>query len=302
MDKEIFMNAALVVMAAGLGSRYGGIKQIAGLGPAGEILLEYAVYDAMEAGFDRIILIVKDEILEDVKRLCGDRLSGLTDVQYAIQSFVNIPSFYTVPGERSKPFGTVHAVLSAAELIDRPFAVINADDYYGRDAFVKIYEGLKSLPEQGGANMVSYFLKNTVSDFGSVTRGVCAQEGGRLKTVTETYEIAPRADGSIRDGKDNILDPEALVSMNFWGFMPSILPVMKDYFDAFLRSLSPEEIKKECLLPTMVDDLIRSGRLSVEVLSTDAQWFGVTYKEDREKAMQALEELHAQGVYPPTLR
>lgn len=296
------MNAALVVMAAGLGSRYGGIKQIAGLGPAGEILLEYAVYDAMEAGFDRIILIVKDEILEDVKRLCGDRLSGLTDVQYAIQSFENIPSFYTVPGERSKPFGTVHAVLSAAELIDRPFAVINADDYYGRDAFVKIYEGLKSLPEQGGANMVSYFLKNTVSDFGSVTRGVCAQEGGRLKTVTETYEIAPRADGSIRDGKDNILDPEALVSMNFWGFMPSILPVMKDYFDAFLRSLSPEEIKKECLLPTMVDDLIRSGRLSVEVLSTDAQWFGVTYKEDREKAMQALEKLHAQGVYPPTLR
>lgn len=296
------MNAALVVMAAGLGSRYGGIKQIAGLGPAGEILLEYAVYDAMEAGFDRIILIVKDEILEDVKRLCGDRLSGLTDVQYAIQSFKNIPSFYTVPGERSKPFGTVHAVLSAAERIDRPFAVINADDYYGRDAFVKIYEGLKTLPEQGGANMVSYYLKNTVSDFGSVTRGVCAQEGGRLKTVTETYEIAPRADGSIRDEKDNILDPEALVSMNFWGFMPSILPVMKDYFDAFLRALSPEEIKKECLLPTMVDDLIRSGRLSVEVLSTDAQWFGVTYQEDREKAMQALEKLHAQGVYPPSLR
>lgn len=296
------MNAALVVMAAGLGSRYGGIKQIAGLGPKGEILLEYAVYDALEAGFDRVILIVKEEILEDVKRLCGDRLSEITDLQYAIQSYDSIPGFYTIPAERSKPFGTVHAVLSAAAYIDRPFAVINADDYYGKDAFAKLYEGLKKLPPSGGANMVGYRLKNTVSRYGTVTRGVCAEEKGVLKSVEETYEIGPWPDGSIRSRGDKVLDPDVLVSMNIWGFMPSILPDMEKYFESFLRALPPEEIKKECLLPTMVDDMIRSGSLSVDVLSTDARWFGVTYKDDREIAMQALQKLHDAGAYPNSLR
>lgn len=296
------MNAALVVMAAGLGSRYGGIKQIAGLGPKGEILLEYAVYDALEAGFDRIVLIVKEDILEDVKRLCGDRLSAVTDVQYAIQGTNDIPAFYTVPAERTKPFGTVHAVLSAAPYIDRPFAVINADDYYGKDAFAKIYEGLKTLPAQGGANMVGYRLKNTVSRYGSVTRGVCAAENGLLQRVEETYEISPWPDGSIRSGEEKLLDPEALVSMNIWGFMPSVLPAMREYFEDFLRQLPPDEIKKECLLPTMVDDMIHKGALSVEVLSTDAEWFGVTYRDDREKAMLALQKLHAAGAYPASLR
>lgn len=296
------MNAALVVMAAGLGSRYGGIKQIAGLGPAGEILLEYAVYDALEAGFDRIILVVKDEILEDVKRLCGDRIAATADVQYAIQSFRGLPSFYSFPAGRTKPFGTVHAVLSAAPYIDRPFAVINADDYYGKDAFSKIYEGLQRLPQQGGANMVGYRLKNTVSRYGSVTRGICTAENGLLKSVEETYEISPWPDGSIHSGEDKLLDPEALVSMNIWGFMPSMMPVMQEYFENFLRTLPADEIKKECLLPTMVDDMIHSGKLAVEVLSTDAQWFGVTYKDDREKAMLALQKLHKEGAYPKTLR
>ena len=296
------MNAALVVMAAGLGSRYGGIKQIAGLGPKGEILLEYAVYDALEAGFDRVIMIVKEEILEDVKRLCGDRLSAITDVQYAIQSYESLPAFYRVPAGRSKPFGTVHAVLSAAPYIDRPFAVINADDYYGKDAFVKIYEGLKTLPAQGGGCMVGYRLKNTVSRYGAVTRGVCTEEGGALKQVVETYEISPWPDGTIRSGEEELLDPEALVSMNIWGFMPSVLPAMQEYFEDFLRGLSPEEIKKECLLPTMVDDMIHAGSLSVAVLSTDAEWFGVTYRDDREKAMLALQKLHAAGAYPASLR
>ncbi len=296
------MNAALVVMAAGLGSRYGGIKQITGLGPAGEILMEYAVHDALEAGFDRIIIIVKEEILEDVKRLCGDRIAAKAEVQYAIQSFRDIPSFYAFPAGRTKPFGTVHAVLSAAPYIDRPFAVINADDYYGKDAFAKIYEGLHKLPESGAANMVGYRLKNTVSRYGSVTRGVCTEENGLLKSVEETYEIAPYSDGSIHSGDDKLLDPEALVSMNFWGFMPSILPRMREYFESFLRSLPADEIKKECLLPTMVDDLIQSGELEVSVLSTDAQWFGVTYRDDREKAMLSLQKLHREGAYPKTLR
>ncbi len=297
------MNAALVVMAAGLGSRYGGIKQITGLGPAGEILMEYAVHDALEAGFDRVILVVKDEILEDVKRLCGDRMAAKTDVCYAIQSFRDIPSFYAFPAGRTKPFGTVHAVLSAAPYIDRPFAVINADDYYGKDAFAKIYAGLQTLPETGGANMVGYRLKNTVSRYGSVTRGVCTAENGLLRSVEETYNISPWSDGSIHSGEEEApLDPEALVSMNFWGFMPAIIPRMQEYFETFLRSLPADEIKKECLLPTMVDDLIQAGELSVNVLATDAQWFGVTYRDDREKAMLALQKLHQEGAYPKTLR
>ncbi len=297
------MNAALVVMAAGLGSRYGGIKQITGLGPSGEILMEYAVHDALEAGFDRVILVVKDEILEDVKRLCGDRMAVKTDVQYAIQSFRDIPSFYSFPAGRTKPFGTVHAVLSAAPYIDRPFVVINADDYYGKDAFATVYKGLQALPEAGGANMVGYRLKNTVSRYGSVTRGICTEENGRLKSVEETYNISAWSDGTIHSGEDDKLqDPDALVSMNLWGFMPSIIPQMQEYFENFLRALPADEIRKECLLPTMVDDLIQGGELSVEVLSTDAQWFGVTYRDDREKAMLALQKLHREGAYPKTLR
>lgn len=294
------MNAALVVMAAGLGSRYGGIKQIAGLGPAGEILLEYAVYDALEAGFDRIVLVVKDEIIDDIKRLCGDRIAKLCDLHYAIQSMSDLPYFYAAPAGRTKPFGTVHAVLSAAEYLDRPFAVINADDYYGKDAFKKIYEGLKTLPQQGAGNMVGYRLKNTVSRYGTVTRGICRSQDGKLRQVVETYGIAISGD-TIRDEKGEMLDPESLVSMNFWGFMPSILPSMREYFNAFLRSLAPDEVKKECLLPNMVDDMIHAGTLSVDVLSTDAVWFGVTYRDDREKAMLALEKLHAAGAYPKTL-
>ncbi len=294
------MNAALVVMAAGLGSRYGGIKQIAGLGPAGEILLEYAVYDALEAGFDRIVLVVKDEIIDDIKRLCGDRIAKLCDLHYAIQSMSDLPYFYAAPAGRTKPFGTVHAVLSAAEYLDRPFAVINADDYYGKDAFKKIYEGLKTLPQQGAGNMVAYRLKNTVSRYGTVTRGICRSQDGKLRQVVETYGIATSGD-TIRDEKGEMLDPESLVSMNFWGFMPSILPSMREYFNAFLRSLAPDEVKKECLLPNMVDDMIHAGTLSVDVLSTDAEWFGVTYRDDREKAMLALEKLHAAGAYPKTL-
>ena len=166
----------------------------------------------------------------------------------------------------------------------------------------KIYEDLKQLSAAGSANMVGYRLKNTVSPYGTVTRGVCVEEEGLLRGVEETYEILPLSDGRITSRGDRMLDPEVLVSMNIWGFMPSILPAMQEYFEAFLRALPPEEIKMECLLPTMVDDMIRAGRLSVRVLSTDAQWFGVTYQADREIAMQALQELHDAGQYPPSLR
>lgn len=295
------MNAALVIMAAGLGSRYGGIKQITGLGPKGEILMEYAAYDAIQAGFDRIILVVKDEILEDVKTLCGDRLAKQVELCYAIQRLTDVPAIENLPQGRTKPYGTVQAVLAAASYIDRPFAVINADDYYGRDAFEKIYADLQSLPGQGVGNMVGYRLKNAVSENGSVTRGICHAQDGLLQRVVETYGIRPE-DGDIVDENGNKLEPDCLVSMNYWGFMPSIIPAMRKYFEDFLRALPPEEIKKECLLPTMVDDMIRAGTLSIRVLSTPESWFGVTYQADRAEAMKKLAALHAAGVYPQTLR
>jgi choline kinase len=300
------MQAALIVMAAGLGSRYGGIKQIAGVGPKGEILMEYAIFDALEAGFDRIILVVKPEILHDVKNLCGDRLSAITDVQYAIQDFTSIPHFCKVPANRTKPFGTVHAVLCAAPYIDRPFAVINSDDYYGKNALRKMYDGLKALSACSRANMVGYRLKNTVSQYGAVTRGICRRDNGKLRQITETYNICVFPDGTIRDttasSDGEELDPEALVSMNFWGFTPWIIGPMKTYFYAFLRGLNPTEMSRECLLPIMVDDMIQAGVVDVDVLDTDDSWFGMTYKDDREKTMQALAKLHEAGAYPATLR
>lgn len=300
------MNAALVVMAAGLGSRYGGIKQIAGVGPKGEILMEYAIYDALEAGFDRIILVVKPEIYHDVKRLCGDRLAAVTEVKYAFQDFASIPHFCTYPVSRTKPFGTVPAVLSAARYIDRPFAVINSDDYYGREAFQKMYDGLQALPGHGAANMIGYRLKNTVSRYGAVTRGICTARDGLLRQIKETYNICLFPDGTIRDtgasSDGDVLNPESLVSMNFWGCTPWVLGPMQAYFYAFLRGLSADEMSRECLLPVMMDDMIKAGLLTVTVLDTDDAWFGMTYGEDREKARLALKKLHKAGTYPPTLR
>ena len=296
------MNAALVVMAAGLGSRYGGVKQIAGVGPAGEILMEYAIYDAIEAGFDRVILVVKQELIEDIKRLCGNRLSKLVDVKYAVQDHSDLPAFSKVNGGRTKPLGTVHAVLAAAPYIDRPFAVVNADDYYGKTAFRKMADSLASMPVEGCASMVGYRLKNTVSLYGGVTRGVCRGENGRLETITETYNIRAFSDGSIRDGNDEEMNPGTLVSMNFWSFTPWILKPMRAYFHAFLRALPAEDNKTECLLPLMMDDFIRSGLVDVDVLETEDAWFGMTFKDDREKTTQALQKLHEAGEYPPSLR
>ena len=306
------MKATLVIMAAGLGSRYGGEKQIDGIGPHGEAIMEYSVYDAIKAGFHKVVFILKPTMVDTVKELCGNRLTQMTakdgtpvEVAYVCQDYSSVPSFYTIPEGRTKPFGTIHAALCAKDAVSEPFALINADDYYGYDAYETMYHALAALKPQGEATMVGYQLKNTVSDHGTVTRGVCMQENGLLQGIKETFKIKKYLDGRICDteqeDKEIPLAPETLVSMNFWGFSPWIFEKMEAYFHAFLHSLSPEEQKAECLLPAMVDELISGGQLQTSVLRSDAVWFGVTYREDREIVANALLQLHQKGEYPESL-
>ena len=299
------MNTTLVVMAAGMASRYGGNKQITGMGPNNEILLEYSVCDAMRAGFDKVVFIIRPDMLDAMKRICGDKLAEKIRVEYAFQDYTSLPDWYAVPEGRAKPFGTVHAVLCARDCVKEPFAVINADDYYGVDSFQKMHDFLVAESDPSKAAMVGYRLKNTVSIHGAVTRGVCKVENGRMVDVDEVAKIRLYADGRIADtsagepGRD--LDPEALVSMNFWGFQPEIFDKMQAYFEDFLRAADPADLKCECLLPVMVDALLKSGQITVDMLQTDSVWFGVTYQEDRPLVQQALLELHQKGVYPERL-
>lgn len=228
------------------------------------------------------------------------------EVCYAFQDFSSVPSFYPVPPARVKPFGTAHALLCARDHVSEPFAVINADDYYGRDAFDVMYRALASLPAEGEAAMVGYLLGKTVSEHGSVTRGVCHVENGVLERIVETYKLTVFPDGSIRDVAD---DPagvpyaaETVVSMGFWGFMPSVFSELDRYFRAFLKTLSPDEQKAECLLPGLVGELVEQGKLRVHVLHSSDRWIGMTNHEDRDTVARGLRALHDSGVYPPTLR
>ena len=299
------MNTTLVVMAAGMASRYGGNKQITGMGPNNEILLEYSVCDAIRAGFDKVVFIIRADMLDAMKRICGDKLAKKIRVEYAFQGYDSLPGWYRVPEGRTKPFGTVHAVLCARDCVKEPFAVINADDYYGVDSFQKMHDFLVANAEPSKAAMVGYRLKNTVSIHGAVTRGVCKVVDGRMVDVDEVAKIRLYEDGRIADtsagepGRD--LDPDALVSMNFWGFQPAVFDQMQRYFEDFLKAADPADIKAECLLPVMVDHLLKSGEITVDMLETEAVWFGVTYQEDRPLVQQALLELHQKGVYPEKL-
>ena len=301
------MHTTLLIMAAGLGSRYGGNKQIDRIGPNGEILLEYSLYDALSAGFDKVIFVIRRSMDETFRAMIGDKIAQKVEVHYAYQEFDSLPGGFVPPEGRTKPYGTVHAVLAAKELIHEPFAVINADDYYGKDAFQAMAESLRRLQGQtNAASMVAYYLRNTVSENGHVTRGVCETDSaGRLVKVTETYKIKPFADGTIRDLETDpagrILDPNALVSMNFWGFTPWLLEAGERNLTAFLRSDSGDPMKKEYALPTLVDNLMHTDGLTVEVLSTHAVWFGVTYREDKAYVAGELKKLHDIGAYPEKL-
>jgi len=306
-EREFCMNKALVVMAAGLGSRYGGVKQIEPIGPDGEILMEYAIYDAIRAGFDKIIIIIKPEMRDDCEERFGARIarSSSVPVEYAFQSNTADWNGIPIPAARTKPLGTVHALLAARSQIDRPFAAINADDYYGPEAFAVMADALDQLTGADTSTMVAYRLKNTVSPNGTVTRGVCSEADGYLTKVTETYKIKLFPDGTIRDtssGDDGpLLAPDTLVSMNMWGYHPDILAQFARDFGTFLRTLPADDNRSECLLPVVMDRLISIGVTRTQVLSTCGQWFGLTYQEDRPGVITALRALHAEGIYPACL-
>ena len=297
------MQTSLLVMAAGLGARYGGNKQIDRMGPSGEILMEYSIFDALEAGFDHVVFVIKRNMESIIRDMIGDRLAKNVKVSYAFQEYDSLPGGFLPPTDRTKPYGTVHAVLCAKKVIQGPFAVINADDYYGKEAFRAMHKSLCAMPGQAHASMVGYRLCNTVSENGLVTRGVCSvTAGGTLRGVTETYKIALLSDGTIKDTEKNVvLDPQALVSMNFWGFSPWFFEKAESCLQSFLHALPADEMKREYPLPVMVDALMQSREIQVEVLSTEASWFGVTYQEDKPSVAMTLLGLHKSGAYPEKL-
>lgn len=288
--------AALVIMAAGMGSRFGGSKQVTGMGPNGELLMEYSIMDAIRAGFTKVVFIIKPDMLERMQSLCEEKYARKIDVRYAFQDFSSVPA--PVPAERVKPFGTVHAVLCARAHVQEPFAVINADDYYGAEAFRSMYAFLTGERSENSAAMMGYRLENTVSRNGVVTRGICQVQDQWLAQVREVKNIRLMEDGSIIDESENLpLDPNSPVSMNFWGFGAEVFDALDAHFRSFLENIEPDDLKKEYLLPVFVDEQLRAGRMKVRVLPTKSVWFGVTYQEDRPAVAAALRQLHEQGVY-----
>lgn len=300
---------ALVIMAAGIGSRFGkGIKQLAPVGPKGEIIMDYSVRDALEAGFNKVVFIIRKDLEEEFRRVIGERIEKITEVAYAFQDMEDLPEGFTKPADRTKPWGTGHAVLAARDVLTEPFAVINADDYYGKEAYVKVHDYLvqeHAEDELLHICMAGFRLGNTLSDNGSVTRGVCHITDGKLTGVTETHNIYKTADGAEeRDGDGNFvqkLDVKNLVSMNMWGLTPAFMETLRKGFVEFLGNIPAGDIKKEYLLPEMIDRLIQDGKAQVEVLKTKDEWFGVTYQEDQASVQAAFRALTEAGVYPDGL-
>jgi len=297
----------LVVMAAGMGSRYGGLKQMDPVGANGEVILDYSVFDARRAGFETVVFIIKHEIEADFKARVGSHIEPYMDVRYAYQDLHDLPEGYELPADRVKPWGTGQAITAAREVIDAPFAVINADDYYGVECFKLLYSYLSQPRGAGEYCMVGYLLKNTVTDHGSVARGVCAaDEAGNLVTINERTRIE-KFPGGIHYTEDGgaswvELPEDTLVSMNMWGFQPELVGVLQERFPAFLdNALRTNPLKGEYLLPNVVRDLLEEGRAAVQVLSSPDKWYGVTYREDKAGVVQAMADKAAQGIYPTPL-
>lgn len=299
---------ALVIMAAGIGSRFGkGIKQLAPVGPNGEIIMDYSIHDALEAGFNKVVFIIRKDIEEEFRTVIGNRIEKITEVEYAFQALEDLPEGFEKPEARTKPWGTGQAVLAARKVLSEPFMVINADDYYGKEAYVKVHDYLVQEQEADGVMhicMAGFRLGNTLSDNGSVTRGICHIEDGALTGVTETHDIYKTESGAetrSEEGQAEELDVNSLVSMNMWGLTPKFMDVLENGFVEFLNEIKPGDIKKEYLLPEMVDRLIKAGKAKVDVLETKDTWFGVTYQEDKASVTAAFEKLVKDGVYPENL-
>ncbi len=306
------MKTALVIMAAGIGSRFGGgIKQLEPVGLHNEIIMDYSIHDAIQAGFNKIVFIIRHDLEEVFREVIGNRIEKIcasagVGVAYAFQEIADVPAGVTVPAERKKPWGTGQAILSTKGVVDCPFAVINADDYYGKEGFRKVHDFLASSQDPGAYCMAGFIIKNTLSDNGAVTRGICRMDASNMLTdVDETSNIikVPAADGSFGVEADGIkIDPESLVSMNMWGLKPEILDLLDDGYVEFFKNTPEDKIlKAEYLLPMFIDELIKKGRVTVEVLSTADKWFGVTYKEDKPVVVESFRRLIENGVYKEEL-
>lgn len=302
-------STTLVIMAAGMGSRFGGgIKQLEPMGPNGEIIMDYSIYDAMEAGFNKVVFVTRKDLLDTFKEVIGHRIEKIIPVEYALQELDDIPEGFEVPVGRTKPWGTGQAILSCKGIVKEPFVVINADDYYGKEAFQLIHDYLIEEHESDKKYdfcMAGFILKNTLSDNGGVTRGICVvDENGHLIGVDETKGIVKTPTGAAcedGDGHQIVCDINSHVSMNMWGFTPDFLDELDHGFQTFLTGLEKEDVKSEYLLSVIVDSLIKDKKANVAVLETKDKWFGVTYKEDKPVVVESIRELIAQGLYPEKL-
>ncbi len=302
------MKPTLLVLAAGMGSRYGGLKQMDPMGPNGETVLDYSVYDAIRAGFGRVVFIIREDFAEAFRLGVGSRFADRIQVDYAFQKLNDLPEGFAVPAARTKPWGTAHAVRAARELVKEPFAVINADDFYGADAYVRAAEFLAHPPEENDKAhyaMVGYPLINTLSDHGDVNRGICTRDDkGLLSTVEEYVKIEREADGVVRgnslDGSRREVCENSPVSMNFWVFTPCFYDYLESEFTHFIEQFAQLE-KSECYIPTVVDALIRGGKADCAVLDTTSHWFGVTYPDDKPHVVDSIRKLIASGDYPENL-
>ena len=299
------MKTTLVIMAAGIGSRFGGgIKQLAAVGPNGEIIMDYSIHDAIEAGFNKVVFIIRRDIEQAFRQAIGDRIERIcadlgVELGYAFQELDDLPAGVTLPQGRTKPWGTGQAVLACKDQLDGPFAVINADDYYGKEAFVQLHSFLQGYdPAKPGALcMAGFVLKNTLSDNGAVTRGICRMDDQAFLTgVDETSGIEKTAGGGAAvNGR--AIDAESLVSMNMWGLTPGFVKILEQGFVEFFAGIAGNELKAEYLLPIYIDELLKAGRVSVKVLPTHDRWFGVTYAEDKQVVIDSFAKLIADGVY-----
>lgn len=296
-------NVTLVVMAAGIGSRFGGgIKQLEPVGPSGEIIMDYSIYDALAAGFNKVVFVIRKDLEKDFDEIIGQRMKKKVHVEYAFQEIDNIPSQYQDKFKgRSKPWGTGQAILACKGIVNEPFLVINADDYYGREAYEEAY---RYLTQEHPKNplpicMVGFILKNTLSDNGGVTRGVCQIEDDHLVDIVETHNIEKVDGKAVSDGKE--IDLDSAVSMNMWGLYPEFFDILEKGFDEFLESTPADNLKAEYLLPTIIGDLLHSHQAEVTALKSRDEWFGVTYKEDKDFVKENIQLLVEKGMYPQKL-
>lgn len=298
------MKPTLLILAAGMGSRYGGLKQIEPVGPNGETILEYSIFDAIRAGFGKVVFVIRESFAQDFKARFESKLAGKIEIEYVYQEINKLPEGFTVPENREKPWGTGHAILMAREAIHEPFAAINADDFYGAEAYKVVAKFLTQSVKEDIYSMIGYRLDKTLSEFGGVSRGICqTDENNFLTRIVETHKIRPEGNTILCESEDNgtaELKSDDTVSMNFWGFHPSVFANIENQFIDFLKA-NIEQPKSEFYIPVVVFEMIKSGKAKVEVLKADSPWFGVTFQEDKPYVINQIKKLTDQGVYPEKL-